>query len=305
MRTTCSDDLVTRETGVAVDQSRAGGRRDHERRVGGDQVERLVPHRVEERTRADLDVRQLVEGRVELRRPHGPGVDVGGDDGVGVGRQVQRLDSAPGAEVEGPGDRLAQRELGQRGRGGADAEHVVVGDADVRAVEAGREVGDDPQVAVVGGVRADVEQRAYLAAGGTEEAGVLELADQPGQGALGVLGGDRRLEQEQPGQRGERRAVARPPQGRRGLVAAERLVGAGAEQVGDGVVGEAGGLQGRAQTKGQVRHVGPAPLVVSRADRRQTVGETGWVGVGSLTGAGGTGVSGPSLPIVTSRCLEM
>ena len=89
----------------------------------------------------------------------------------------------------------------------------------------------------------------------------------------------------------------RPPQGRRGLVAAERLVGAGAEQVGDGVVGEAGGLQGRAQTKGQVRHVGPAPLVVSRADRRQTVGETGWVGVGSLTGAGGTGVSGPSLPM--------
>ena len=55
----------------------------------------------------------VVEGRVELRRPHGPGVDVGGDDGVGVGRQVQRLDSAPGAEVERPGDRLAQRELGQ------------------------------------------------------------------------------------------------------------------------------------------------------------------------------------------------
>jgi hypothetical protein len=37
---------------------------------------------------------------------------------------------------------------------------VVVGDADVRAVEAGREVGDDPQVAVIGGVRADVEQGA-------------------------------------------------------------------------------------------------------------------------------------------------
>ena len=78
---------------------------------------------------------------------------------------------------------------------------------------------------------------------------------------------------------------------------------AGAEQVGDGVVGEAGGLQGWAQTEGQVRRVGPAPH--GRADAAQTVGWTGWVGVGSLTGAGGTGVSGPSLPIETSRCLEM
>jgi hypothetical protein len=107
------DDLVTRETRVAVDQSRAGGRRDHERRVGGDQVEGLVAHRVEEPARTGLDVRRVVQGRVELRCPHRPGVDVGGDDGVGVGRQVQGLDSAPGAEVEGPGDRLAQGELGQ------------------------------------------------------------------------------------------------------------------------------------------------------------------------------------------------
>ena len=96
-------------------------------------------------------------------------------------RQVQRLDSAPGAEVERPGDRLAQGQARARGRGGADAEHVVVGDADVRAVEAGREVGDHPQVAVLGGVRADVEQGAYLAAGGTEEAGVLGSATSPGR----------------------------------------------------------------------------------------------------------------------------
>ena len=137
---------------------------------------------------------------------------------------------------------------------------------------------------------------------------MLEVADQSGQGALGVLGGDGRLEQEQPGQRGERRAGAlrdRTPQGRRGLVAAERLVGAGAEQVGDGVVGEVGGLQGRAQTKGQVRRRRTCPSRCRVLMRAQTVGWTGWVGVGSLTGAGGTGVSGPSLSMETSRCLEM
>ena len=62
--------------------------------------------------------------------------------------EVQGLDSAPGAEVEGASDGFAQRELGQRGGGGADAEHVVGRDAEVGAVEAGGEVGDDPEVRV-------------------------------------------------------------------------------------------------------------------------------------------------------------
>jgi len=125
---------------------------------------------------------------------------------------------------------------------------VVVGDAEVRAVEAGSEVRDDPEITVCvtvdGGVRAYVEQRAYLAAGGTDEAGVLELADQSGQGALGVLGGDRRLEQEQPGECCERRAIGRTAAAWRGLVTAQCCVGTGPEQLGDGVVGEAGGLEG-------------------------------------------------------------
>ena len=81
-------------------------------------------------------------------------------------------------------------------------------------------------------------------------------------------------------------------------------MGAGPEEGRDGVVGEVGGVECLAQTKGQVRQLaGPAPVV--GGDGRQTVGWTGRVGVGSLTGAGGAGVLGPSLSMETSRCLEM
>ena len=39
-------------------------------------------------------------------------------------REVQGLDAAPGAQVERPADRLAHRELRQRGRRLADPQHV-------------------------------------------------------------------------------------------------------------------------------------------------------------------------------------
>ena len=62
----------------------------------------------------------------------------------GVPAQVQRLHAAAGAEVERPADRRADRELGERGRGAADAEDVVARAAARDAVEACAEVGGDP-----------------------------------------------------------------------------------------------------------------------------------------------------------------
>ena len=103
--------------------------------------------------------------------------------------QVQRLDAAAGAEVERAADRLAQGQLGQRGRGGADAEHVVGGDPDQLAVETRRQVADDPPVVVVVGVRAAVEERPHLAAGATSMPPATSGVDQPGERAVGVRRG--------------------------------------------------------------------------------------------------------------------
>ena len=122
------DDAVAGEPGVAVDEALTGGRRDHERRVGGDEVEGLPGDRCEERAVADLDVGGAVEERVDPGDPQGAGVDVGGHHLAAVPGQVQRLDAAAGAEVQRPADRLADGEPGQRRRRGADAEDVVGAD---------------------------------------------------------------------------------------------------------------------------------------------------------------------------------
>jgi len=82
------DDLVAGEAGVAVGQRRVGRRRDHEGRVGGDQVERLVGDRVPQRPVAQVDL-DLVEGGVEGGDGQRAGVHVGGDDLAGVGGQVE------------------------------------------------------------------------------------------------------------------------------------------------------------------------------------------------------------------------
>ena len=123
---------------------------------------------------AGLHDGEVVEGGVEPGQPERPLVDVGGDHPAGVGGEVQRLDPAAGAEVERPVDRLADGQLGQGERGGADAEDVVGSDAGLAAVEPGRQVGGHPEVPVAsgvgGGVRADVEPRGHLAHARGEEA---------------------------------------------------------------------------------------------------------------------------------------
>ena len=171
--------------------------------------------------------------------------------------EVEGLDAAAGAEVERRADRLAHRQLGQARRRARDAEHVVGTDGDRRPVEARRQVRDDPEVAVQaglgGGVRAAVHPRRDLADALLEQPGVAEPVDQPGQGPVGVVAADRGLQQEQPDQRVERPARRRTPQRGQGLVAPERAVRLLADRLRHPVVGEAGGVQGVAQRRGEVQ----------------------------------------------------
>ncbi len=230
-----ADHLVAGEAGVAVDQPLTGAGRDHERRVGDDQVERLAGHRVVEAAGAVVDL-DAVEQGVEAGHRERPLVDVGGHDVAGVLTEVQGLDAAAGAEVERPVDRVAHGQLGQRGGGRADPEDVVGTDGDAGAVEAGGEVADHPPAAPVVGVGPQVHPGAHLADAALEHPGHAEPVEQAGEGSLHVGDRHRGLEQEQPGQRGQRRAVPGGPEAGGGLVAEQGLVGGGPEQVGDALV---------------------------------------------------------------------
>ncbi len=251
------DDAVAGQAGVAVDQPLAGGRRDHEGRVGRDQVEALPRDRLEERPVPHVDV-GAVELGVEPGHPERPTVDVRGDDAVGVAGEVEGLHAAAGAEVEGRADGLAHGQLGQARRRARDAEHVVGPDGDGRAVEAGRQVGDDPEVAILGGVGTAVRPRRDLADALLEQAGVAEPVDEPGQGPVGGVPRDRGLQQEQPDQGVEWPARRRTPQRGEGLVATERAVRVVADRLGHPVVGEVGGDERVAQRGGEVEACGMA-----------------------------------------------
>ncbi len=197
------DHPVAGQARVAVDESLVRRGRDHERRVGGDQVEQLTGDRRPERAGADVDA-DVVERRVEGGDGQRARVDVGGDHLVGVAAQMQGLHPAAGAEVQRPRDRVADGELRQRRRCRADSQHVVGGDADRLAVETGREVADHPPVAVVVGVRAAVEEGAHLAARGDQHPAPDERVDEAGQRLVRVGPVDVGLEQEQPDQGLER-----------------------------------------------------------------------------------------------------
>ena len=152
-------------------------------------------HRLEEGALADVEprggraCRDPVQARVEPGQPERARVDVGGDDVAGVRGEVQGLDAAPGAEVERAVDRFAHGHLGQRRGGGADPEHVVAADRVGGAVEAGRQVAGDPEVAaaghLVGAVGADVDARRDLADRALQDAGRAQPVDEPGERRLG------------------------------------------------------------------------------------------------------------------------
>ncbi len=247
------DDAVTGQAGVAVDQPFAAGRGDHERWVRGDEVEALPRDRCEQRAVAHLDpVGDLVEGRVEAGQPQRARVDVGGDHAPGVPRQVQRLHPAAGAEVERGADGVPQGELGQRRRRGTDPEHVVGGHPVREAVETRGEVADHPPGLVVAGVGADVEAGGHLADGAGQQPRRHQRVEEPGQGPLGLAHPHDRLEQEEPGQRLDRRPGPGREQAGRGLVAGQRRVGAPSQERGHRGVGETRAEQGLAEPGSEV-----------------------------------------------------
>ena len=200
-----------------------------------------------------------VEERVDPGDPEGPGVDVGGHHLAAVPGQVQRLDAAAGAEVQRPADRLADGEPGQRGGRGADAEDVVGADPVGGAVQARGQVADHPEVGVVLGVRAAVEAGGHLADAALEQALGAERVDQVGERRLGGGQRDRVLEQEQPGQRLDRRSPAGTAQAGHGLVAREGGVRLGTQRGRHPVVRVVRGLERVAQPAGHVAVHTPTP----------------------------------------------
>src|SRR5581483_9330737 len=94
-----SRDLVASQPAVAVRPPVLGG--DDVRRVARDQVEALAGDGVEEAAEPRLDVPETVQRRVEIRERDRARVDVGGGHMGGVAGCHQRLDTAPGADVQG------------------------------------------------------------------------------------------------------------------------------------------------------------------------------------------------------------
>jgi len=108
---------------VTEQQGRVG--RDHERRVGDDEVERFAGHGLEVAALTALDVVDAVEPGVELREPDRERVDVGGDHAARVPRCEEALEAAATAKVEGEVDRPPEREAGEVDGRARDAHHMV------------------------------------------------------------------------------------------------------------------------------------------------------------------------------------
>ena len=198
---------------VLVERHARAARGDDERRVGDDQVEGLPRHRVEQAPLPQLGV-DPVEREGETGEVEGAAGQVGRDPVCRVPGQVQRLDPAAGAEVEGALDARAGGPGGQRGRGAADAEDVVG-----RQRAAGRglgEVGGDPPGVLVGAVGPQV-------AGGDEPAAVRPHEPEgpgadaagAGQGGVQARGVDGQAEHEAAQQHGGGGLAALRHQGRR------------------------------------------------------------------------------------------
>ena len=164
-----TDDGIAGAAPVAVLEARhrAGPRRDDERRVAHDEPEPLAGDRVEHRAGPHVPV-GLVEGGVEAGVGEGPLGQVGDDHLVGVAPEVERLHAAAGAQVEGARDVRPGRPRRERRRGAADAEHVVLAQRRPRRQLA--EVGGDPPVDAVGGIRPQVAARDDAVPLGCDEA---------------------------------------------------------------------------------------------------------------------------------------
>ena len=172
---------------------------------------------------------------------------VGDDDLVGVGLEVQGLHAAAGAEVERAVDVRPGGPRRQGRRGATDAEHVVLAQrAPGRDLT---EVGGDPPVDAVGGVRAQVAQRDDGIPLGLDQAELHRAVDAEGgqRGrSLGDVDGVAEREQPHQGRARGGRGGGDPLRGQR-LVAVEGGGGHRAEQLGDARDGVARGDEVGAQ----------------------------------------------------------
>ena len=161
--------------GVAVlheGQARlAHGRgREDEGRVGDDQVEAAAGDGLQEGAGQELQAIGADGGQGGVEGGEGQGAlgDVGGGHAVGVAQQVEGLDAAAAAQVEGGGDGAAGGQGGQGQAGAADAQDVVGGQGGAGGELA--EVGGDPPADVAGLVAglvgAQVDQGAHAGGGG-------------------------------------------------------------------------------------------------------------------------------------------
>ena len=106
-----------------------------------DAIELLSRDRLEQAARPQLDPVDVVEQRVEPREAQRALRDVGRDDLVDAPSRAQRLDAAPGADVEPARRGRGQLQRRERQRRAADAQHVVFGQrtAQRRLVEVARD----------------------------------------------------------------------------------------------------------------------------------------------------------------------
>ena len=157
------DQRVGGRVSLPIGQAGRARRGHHIGRVGHDEVEPLAGHRPVEIAEPQVHPRSVEpEGQPgQLVRPR---VQVGGDDMPAVPGQVQALYTAARAEVQRPFHRAPDGQLGEGSRGGRDPDHVVWRHRDDVCVEVGSEIGSDPELPLVAGVRADVEKGADLLA---------------------------------------------------------------------------------------------------------------------------------------------
>ncbi len=245
--------------GVVLVVARAG--RDHEGRVGDDEVEDLPGDGLEEGAAAQVELDPVQRG-VEGGEGEGALGEVGGHDVLGVAGGVHRLDPAAAAEVEHSADGRARRDPGEGEGGAAHAEDVLGGERG-----AGRELGEvrgDPPVEragiVLGGVGGQVHEGADGGpvrrgpVGGGEQAEPLRALETEGGQRRGDPGRRQRLAQHEPGQerRGRIGAPGEPATGRRRVLATQRGGGDGAEDLLE-VLGDVAGF---AQVRAEGRDLG-------------------------------------------------
>ena len=241
---------------VAIDVLRR--RRDDVRRVAGDDVERLVAHRLEPRPNAPVDVRRAVEVAVELRELDRARVHVAADHVLDVRPHEDRLDAVARAEVEAALHWGADGEARERHRRAMHTGYVVVRRFLPR---------DQPQVRrddeLV--VRHEPHERAHDIAVATHDAHLLSCLERERRERLAhEIGRYRDVEDEELDERAERSAVAQPAKVHRDVARAREDLVLRAERRADRLTGERRTIEHLAQRRDRLRVVGAR----RRLDRR-------------------------------------